>query len=238
MTFQEILALLVAQFQGVRKDGLTQLARTIALTANTKEDAEAAVGKLTADGAKQFVADWRKDADAEITKANDTYKDGLQKKYDFVEKKTDDGNPTPPPAGGVMTPEAIQAMITKAAQDATAPLLTEIATLKGGAVTAARKGALEGLLTDEVPEGYRTAIMEGFGTKTFTDENEFNAYLEAKKTEVAAFTQQWADRGLSAHGAPSFGAVNKEGVSAGVTSYIETKAAEASGTAGLGGKEV
>ena len=70
--YEMILGLLVAQFQGVRKDGLNQLARSIALTVDTEEKAKEVVGKLTADQVKQFVTDWRKDADAEITKANQT----------------------------------------------------------------------------------------------------------------------------------------------------------------------
>ena len=91
--YELILGLLVAQFQGVRKDGLNQLARSIALTVDTEEKAKEVVGKLTADQVKQFVTDWRKDADAEITKANQTYEAGLKEKYDFVTK----GTPPPKP---------------------------------------------------------------------------------------------------------------------------------------------
>ncbi|MDR0754273.1 MAG: hypothetical protein LBF04_02680, partial [Prevotellaceae bacterium] len=36
-----------------------------------------------------FITEWRKEADAEISKANKTYEDGLRKKYDFAEKKTE-----------------------------------------------------------------------------------------------------------------------------------------------------
>ena len=84
MTVEQILALLVTTFQGVRKDGLNQLARSLALTVKTEDEAKEVVGKLTADQVKAFVSDWRKDADAEITKANQTYENGLKAKYDFV----------------------------------------------------------------------------------------------------------------------------------------------------------
>lgn len=72
MELNEIIALLETQFPGVRKDGLNQLARVIAMQVNTKEEATGIVGKLTAEAVAKFVADWRKDADAEIDKANKT----------------------------------------------------------------------------------------------------------------------------------------------------------------------
>lgn len=91
MELNEIVALLETQFPGVRKDGLNQLARVIAMQVNTKEEATGIVGKLTAEAVAKFVADWRKDADAEIDKANKTREDNLRKKYDFVEKKPEEG---------------------------------------------------------------------------------------------------------------------------------------------------
>lgn len=87
MTTQEIVALLEATFQGVRKDGLTQLATVIGIQCDTKEEVTAAVGRLTADKVKQFVADWRKEADAEIGRATSTYEANLRKKYNLVEKQ-------------------------------------------------------------------------------------------------------------------------------------------------------
>lgn len=83
---EQILALLVAKFQGVRKDGLQHLAAAIGLQVATIEEANGVVDKLTADKVSQYVTDWRKVADAEISKANQTYENGLKEKYDFVEK--------------------------------------------------------------------------------------------------------------------------------------------------------
>ena len=97
---EKIFALLVAAFQGVRKDGLSQLAAAMATQAKTEEEANEVVGKLTADQVNSFVSDWRKEADAEITKANRTYEEGLKKKYNFVDKAGDDtppGDPQPTP---------------------------------------------------------------------------------------------------------------------------------------------
>lgn len=101
---EEILALLLTAFAGVRKDGLSQLAAVLALQVKTKEEANEVIGKLTADQVNAFVNDWRKEADAEIEKANQTREANLRKKYDFVEKKPEDGNggnPPTPPAGNL-----------------------------------------------------------------------------------------------------------------------------------------
>ena len=46
---EKILALLVAKFQGVRKDGLQHLAAAIGLQVTTEEEANQVVDKLTAD---------------------------------------------------------------------------------------------------------------------------------------------------------------------------------------------
>lgn len=236
---ERILALLAAQFQGVRKDGLNQLARSLALTVNTEEEATAAVGKLTADSVNKFVTDWRKDADAEITKANKTYEDGLKNKYEFVEKMLEgaSGIPTPPVLEGALTPEAVQKIVTEAVKAATNGLQTEVANLKGSAISANRREELVKVFGETVPESYKNAILEGFEGRTFADDTTFSEYLNKTKENVATFSQELADKGLSLHEKPVFGTVNKDGVSAGVASYIQTKADE-SQNKGLGGKEV
>ena len=236
---EKILALLVAQFQGVRKDGLNQLARSLALTVDTEDKATEVVGKLTADQVNKFVTDWRKDADAEITKANKTYEDGLKNKYDFVEKKVELEPPTPPvpsPAGG-FDKASVQQMITEAVKAATHDLQAEVANLKGSAVSATRKEQLVSILGNDVPESYKNTILEGFEGRTFADENAFSEYLNKTKDNVAAFTQELANKGLSLHEKPVLGSTNKDGVSAGVESYLKEKADEAENN-GLGGKQV
>lgn len=238
---EQILALLVATFQGVRKDGLNQLARSLALTVKTEDEAKEVVGKLTADHVKAFISDWRKDADAEISKANQTYENGLKTKYDFVEKKKpEDGGTPPAPTTGTLDADAVRNMITEAVKAATTSLQAEVANLKGSTVTATRRETLVKELAN-VPESYKTRVLKEFDRVAnlggFADETAFNEYLTETKNDVAAFGQELADRGLSLHDKPVFGTPNKDGVSAGVASYIQDKAAEAENK-GLGGKEV
>ena len=235
MELNEIVALLETQFPGVRKDGLNQLARVIAMQVNTKEEATGIVGKLTAEAVAKFVADWRKDADAEIDKANKTREDNLRKKYDFVEKKPEEDG-TPPAPAGTLDAATVQAMITNAVKEATKGLQSEVTSLQSAAVTANRRETLVKELAD-VPEAYKAKVLKDFDRVAklggFADENAFNE----TKNDVAAFGQELADRGLSLHEKPVLGSPNKDGVSAGVESYIQAKAAEAANK-GLGGKEV
>lgn len=232
---EKILALLVAMFQGVRKDGLNQLAGAMSLQVNTEEEANEVVGKLTADQVNSFVSDWRKEADAEITKANRTYEDGLKKKYDFVNKDKSDAEPTDPPAEpGVLDAAAIQRIVMQAVQSATTPLLEKVAGLEGSATNASRRDLLVKELAD-VPESYKTKVLKDFDRMAFTDEDSFNEYLDDTKGDVASFGQELADKGLGHQSPPMFGTVNKDGVSQGVQTYITEKTDEGKG---LGGKEV
>lgn len=232
---EQILALLVAMFQGVRKDGLNHLANSLALTVKTEDEAKEVVGKFTADQVKAFVTDWRKDADAEITKANQTYETGLKTKYEFVEKKAPEGgNPTPPAPGGALDASAIQNIVTEAIKAATTPLLQKVATLEGNATNANRRELLVNELAS-VPEGYKTKVLKDFDRMSFTDDQSFTEYLDDTKNDVATFGQELADKGLGQQGKPSFGTVNTDGVSAAVQSYVKDKT---EGDKTLTGKEV
>lgn len=235
MTKEQILALLEKTFPGVRKDGLNHIANTLAMTVTTEEEANAAVGKLTADSVNSFITDWRRDADAEIDKANQTRETNLRKKYDFVEKKPGEGgNPTPPAPGGTLDAAAIQNIVTEAVKAATTPLLQEVATLKGNAANASRRELLVKEL-DGVTDSYKNSVLENFGLIEFKDEETFTGYLNGVKTNVATFKQELADKGLGQQGKPNFGTVNTDGVSAAVQSYVKDKT---EGGTTLTGKEV
>lgn len=223
MTKEQILALLEKTFPGVRKDGLNHIANTLAMTVTTEEEANAAVGKLTADSVNSFITDWRRDADAEIDKANQTRETNLRKKYDFVEKQQGaGGTPTPPAPGGALDAAAIQNIVTEAVKAATTPLLQEVATLKGNATNANHRELLVKELGD-VSDSYKAKVLKDFDRMGFNDEQGFTEYLNDTKTDVATFKQEIADKGLGQQGKPNFGTVNTDGVSAAVQSYVKDK---------------
>ena len=241
---EKILALLEQNFPGVRKDGLNHLAATMALTVATEEEATQIVGKLTADNVNKFVTDWRKEADAEIDKANRTREANLRAKYDFVEKQsipdpTDTPTPTAPTGGaGGLKPEDIQNLIVNSIKEATQGLQKEIQNLKGSAITTTRREQLLKVFTDQTPKPFKDTILDAFESRTFDNDEAFQQYLTKTKESVAQLTQEIADKGLGSHERPILGKPNKDGVSSGVEEYIQAKAKEASGEAGLVGKKI
>lgn len=242
---EKILALLETNFPGVRKDGLKQLANSINLTVTTEEEVTTIVGKLTAENVEKFITDWRREADAEIEKANKTREDNLRKKYDFVEKKEPPTEPTtepstPPaePGNRGIDPTAIQKMITDAVKAATDPLNQQIASIQGTAVAATRKELLEKVFTDDIPKSYKSTIMDGFQNRTFESDEAFNEYLNKTKENVAAFRQELADNGLGGITKPILGTPGKDGVSSAVADYIKEREDTAAGKAPATGKEL
>lgn len=193
---EKLLALLQTKFAGVRKDGLNQLATVMALTVTTEEEATSAVDKLTEQSVGQFVTDWRKDVDSEISKANKTYEDGLRKKYDFKEK----GNPNPPTTSTELNAEAIAAIVQKAIE----PFASELNSIKTTKVVETRKQLLAKEL-EGLDEGFRTPYLSAFDRMNFKDDDDFNAHLTNVKAEVAKIQQSLIDKGLSQQSKPMFG---------------------------------
>ena len=237
MNYEQILALLVAKFQGTRKDGLEVLARALSQTTETIEEAQSVVDKMTPEKVASFIKDWRKSADAEIAKANTTYENGLKEKYEFVEKGKQD--PKPAPQEGNLTTETVAQMIKDAVKEATAGISAQVADITGAQLTASRKAQLEAIFTEGVPEYYKKAILEGFEGRKFEKDEDFNTYLAQQKENVAAFTKELAEKGLGEGAAPIFGKPGADGTSAAVATYIQEQAAAAKGEAtGLGGKSL
>lgn len=193
---EKLLALLQTKFAGVRKDGLNQLATVMALTVTTEEEVTSAVDKLTEQSVGQFVTDWRKDVDSEISKANKTYEDGLRKKYDFKEK----GNPNPPTTSTELNAEAIAAIVQKAIE----PFASELDSIKTTKVVETRKQLLAKEL-EGLDEGFRTPYLSAFDRMNFKDDDDFNAHLTNVKAEVAKIQQSLIDKGLSQQSKPMFG---------------------------------
>ena len=135
MNYQQILALLQAKFAGVRKDGLAQLARMIALQVTSQEEAQALIDKLDVEKVTETVKDYRKDVDKEVSEANKTYEGNLKKKFKFVE--LDDQTPADDPTKKT-NPDDLQAAIKAAVAEVVKPLNDEIAALRGSKISESR----------------------------------------------------------------------------------------------------
>lgn len=234
-TIEEILALLQTKFVGARKDGLENLAGAIALQCSTIDEAQAIIDKLSDEKVKGFITDWRKKADAEITKATATHEKGLREKYNFAEKTgeggkgAEGGEGKETPAGGELTLEAIGKLIDQR--------------LEGVVTTFSAKEAAKGyratfeqeLDKAGVKGRQREMMLRNFDrANSFKTADEFNAYLAEAQGDIDAIKQEQADAGLGGQAKPIFGAVNKDGVSNAVADYLASQTPENK----LSGKEI
>lgn len=231
MNFEQILALLMAKFSGVRKDVLTNMARNLALHVANEEEAKTLVDKITDAQVNEFVKEYRAVVDKEVSESNKTYEVNLRKKYDFTEKK----NPEPggnPNQGGSDIAEIVKQAVAAAVE----PFKNELAGYKANEVAKTRLQVLTEKLNGCKNETFKAQTLKDFARMKFDTDEEFNEYLSEKVTDIAAANQSQADADLSASGGGSFFSQKEEsGVSKGVAEFIKSQSAESNP---FSGKEI
>jgi hypothetical protein len=197
---EKILALLIASFTGVRKDGLNQLARTLALQATTDEEAKALVDKLTKEQVNEFVKEFRAEVDKEVSESNKTFESNLKKKFDFVEKGNDPEPGGGEPGGG--DTKDLGALIKNAISEAVKPLQTELETIKFGNVAKTRLQTLTEKLNSCKNEAFKAKALKDFARMQFETDEEFQEYLTETDTDIQTANQDTANAGLGGHSRP------------------------------------
>ena len=238
---EKILALLLTKFAGVRKDGLEQLAKSMALQVDKEEEATALVEKLTSEKVNDFVKEWRSSVDKEVSDGTKTHEATLKKKYEFVEKKEpkEPGNPDPK----ATDPADIAAIVANAIKVAVEPLQKELATMKGEKLTASRQQQFEGKLgvlpsDNQLAANFKNQRLKDFKRMNFESDEAFAEYLTEVETDITAFNQELANSNLAGHGKPIFSKKDADGVSDQVKDYIASKKEGSDQGKALGGKEV
>ena len=228
---EKILALLTAKFPGVRKDGLTQLARSLALQCATEEDAKGIVDKLADAQVNEFVKEFRADVDRAVSDGNKTFETNLRKKYNFVDKAT----PNPSPEGGEQpkpTEGSTEALIAEAVAKALAPMQQAMATLNAKALSENRLQQLTEKLNGCKDDTFKQKSLKDFQRMTFENDEAFTEYLNETATDVEAVNQALADKGLASQGAPMFSQKGEDGVSAAVQSFVKAQSSDGNQFAG------
>lgn len=196
----KILALLTAKFPGVRKDGLTNLAHAMCLVGyETDEQITAVVNKLTDQSVGQFVTDYRSDVDKEVTGAISTHETGLKKKFDFVEKTkdSDPGAQKQKQNPGSSDPANLETKFTEILAKALAPLQEKIAGYEKKETADVRSTKFNELFAGKkLPESIKSGLIGGFARMNFTDETDFNTYLEAVKTQIDSIEKDYGSAQL------------------------------------------
>lgn len=233
--FKTILALLIAAFgnvTGVRKDGLTNLARGLSLQATNDEEAKAIVDKLTEAQVIDFCKGYRQDVDKEVSESNKTLEANIRKKFNIKEDiKTE-------PGGDDEKKDDIAAIVKAAVDAALAPMKETIDGFKAKEVGKTRLQALEDALKECKDENFKTQTLKDFGRMSFASDDDFNEYLSGKTADVKTANQRVADDALRGGGAPLFSQKEAEtGVSKGVSEFIKSKSQSPDGNA-FSGKDV
>lgn len=228
---EKILALLTNQFAGVRKDGLNQLARILALQATTDEEAKALVDKLTKEQVDDFVKEFRAEVDKEVSEGNKTFEMNLKKKFDLTEKKTT----TEPPTKQTGDETDIASLIKSAIAEAVAPLQSKLEGYEKVEIAKSRLQTLTEKLNDCKDENLKVTTLKDFQRMQFNSDESFNEYLRDKEAAIATANQNMSDIALGGQGKPFFSQKAEDGISKGVADYI---ASQKTGGKELTGKEV
>lgn len=226
---EKILALLVAQFAGVRKDGLMQLARSLALQCTTEEEAKALVEKLTDAQVKDFVKEFRAEVDKEVSDGRKTYETTLKKKFDFVERKTE-----PVPGGGEPNPgeQTTESIVAAAVAKALEPFTKTMDAFNAKAINDARLQQLNEKLANCKNEAFKQRILKDFARMSFDTDDSFAEYLTETETDIATANQDVVNEGLSNQGSPLFAQKDESGVSSAVQSFVKSQNPEGNQFAG------
>ncbi len=231
MTLEQLIALLTNKFPGARKDGLAQLAKSLIITVTTEEDAQALVEKITDEQVTEFVNNWRKEVDAEVTKGVNTFKKKHNVKDDAEPPKPDDKSDK-----GDNNPQDIATIVKQAVAEQVKPLQEKLSLYESKELGKNRLGRLESILK-EAPETFKNTTLKNFGRMSFENDDNFEEYLKDTEKDLGEFKQQLSNQGLSRFARPVQATSGKaEDVPADVKAYLDSKSPE--GSTNLGGKEV
>lgn len=216
---ETILALLIAKFSGVRKDGLVALARSLALQCTTEDEAKALVDKFTDAQVNEFVKDYRADVDKEVSESNKTFETNLKKKFDLVQKTEPGGKKNPKDTD----PDDIAAIVKAAVDAAVAPLNDKLNGYEAKTIAETRLQALNEKLNGCKDENFKAQTLKDFARMNFKDDADFNEYLTGKEADIVTANQNKADADLSnSGGSPLFAQKEESGISKGVAEYVES----------------
>lgn len=225
-----ILALLVAKFQGARKDGLNVLAGILALQASTEDEAKALVEKITDAQVNEFIKDYRKDVDKEVSESNKTFETNLRKKYDFKEKEVEPGNDPS------KNPNDIAEIVKAAVAAAVKPFEEKLSGYETKNIADSRLAKLNEKLNDCKDETFKAQTLKDFARMTFANDDDFTQYLNDKTADIATANQNVANAALGgASGKPLFAQKGDDGISKGVADFVASQKPEANA---FTGKEV
>lgn len=237
--YKILLALLVAKFQGVRKDGLDAMARALALHCKSEDDAKTLVEELDKAQVDEFVKDYRAGVDKEVSDGVKTNETKLRSKYNFIEKtKVEPGNDGNGDDGkdGNNGKDDIAAQIKAAVDAALSPLKTQLDSLNAAEVSKARLAKLNEKLATCKDDAFKAKALKDYSRMHFDNDDAFNEYITETETDINNANQRVANEALGGGNAPVFNAKDNDGVSKAVADFVAENKPDAKGS--FAGKEL
>lgn len=235
--YKILLALLVAKFQGVRKDGLDAMARGLALHCKSEDDAKTLVDELDKAQVDEFVKDYRAGVDKEVSDGVKTNETKLRSKYNFIEKtKVEPGDDGDGDDGKDKNKDDIAAQIKAAVDAALSPLKTQLDSFNAAEVSKARLAKLNEKLATCKDDAFKAKALKDYSRMQFDNDDAFNEYITETETDINNANQRVANEALGGHGAPMFNAKDNDGVSKAVADYVAENKPD--GKASFTGKEL
>lgn len=217
-----ILNALKAKFIGVSENILNRIADKLAKTVTKEDDVAAAVEAVTF----QQVID--SESDRRATEASQTAVTNYEKRHSLKEgKPVSGGGGENEPGGGNEPPQGgdLASQIAAAVSSALKPLQTEIETLKSGKVSDIRKQQLEAVIGN-ASDKFKTRITKNYERMNFSDDEDYNAWLEEIKTEAEEDAADATATG-AVFGRPKFGQpAPKDEVPKHIQEYLDGKGKE------------
>lgn len=217
----KILALLTAKFAGVRKDVLMQMARVMALHCADETEAKALVDKMTIETVNEFVKEFRADVDNEVSKSIKTNEENLKKKYDFVEKKIEPGDPN-----HKIDPNDTAAIIEAAVAKAVKPLQEQLDKYSRNDLSKSRLQQLQDKLNTCKDEFFKSQTLKNFQRMSFEKDEDFDEYLTSLDEDIKTANQNFSDTRMRNQSQPLFSNIGDDGVSSQVAAYVKEQTDE------------
>ena len=206
------------------------MAGILALQASTEDEAKALVEKITDAQVNDFIKDYRKDVDKEVSESNKTFETNLRKKYDFKEKETEPGGDPN------KNPENLAEIVKAAVAAAVKPFEEKLSGYETKNIADSRLAKLNEKLNECKDETFKAQTLKDFARMTFANDDDFTQYLNDKTADIATANQNVANAALGgASGKPLFAQKGDDGISKGDADYVASQKPEANA---FTGKEV
>lgn len=206
---------------GFSQKTLEMVATYLAANITEESQIEAAVG-----GVEPVLKSFQSEADARVTTALSKVKEPVKQ---TTPETVQPAHPTMQPQQPTDEPPAWFKVFSES-------VTSKIAAIETQKATENRQKQLETTL-ENCPATLKNMILKDFSRMNFNDE-EFQAYLTEKQTEVSEFNQAESNTALSNTPKPFVGKKTQDGISTETAEYIASVTAAASGKGEFSGKPI